>query len=135
MLEAIIIFALGYYLGHRIATLFHVAAFKKILEELGVTNTQLRELGQRAARELGVPFPQEDPSKNSEHSLREVHVKLEQHQGQIYAFRKDDDSFLAQGTDRAALIDRLNQTMKPCRVIVAREDGADLLQENNSQNA
>ena len=60
-----------------------------------------------------------------------VEVKLEQHGGQIYAFRKDNDQFLGQGVDRDTLIARLNQTMKPCTVNVAREDGAELLQKNN----
>jgi hypothetical protein len=61
-----------------------------------------------------------------------VEVKLEQHGGQIFAYRKSDDTFLAQGTDRDSLIERLNQTMRPCRILIDKEDGADLLQKNNT---
>jgi hypothetical protein len=39
---------------------------------------------------------------------------------------------LAQGTDRDSLIERLNQTMRPCRILIDKEDGADLLQKNNT---
>ena len=61
-----------------------------------------------------------------------VEVTLEQHHGQLYAFRKDTDTFLGQGQDGDALIDRLNQNMAPCRVVIRKEDGADLLQKNNT---
>jgi hypothetical protein len=62
-----------------------------------------------------------------------VDVKLEQQGTQIFAYRKSDDQFLAQGTDADSLIERLNQNLTPCKVVVAKEDGADLLLKNNTQ--
>ena len=61
-----------------------------------------------------------------------VEVKLEQHSGTILAFRKDTDQFLGQGADREDLIKRLTENLTPCKVIIAQEDGADLLQERNT---
>ena len=61
-----------------------------------------------------------------------VDVKLEQQGTEIFAYRKSDDMFLAQGSDADSLIARLNQNLTPCRVVVAQEDGADLLQKNNT---
>jgi hypothetical protein len=50
----------------------------------------------------------------------------------IYAYRKSDDMFLAQGTDADSLIARLNENLTPCKVVVAQEDGADLLQKSHT---
>ena len=61
-----------------------------------------------------------------------VEVKLEQQGTQIFAYRKSDDQFLAQGNNADSLIERLNQNLTPCKVVVAQEDGADLLLKNNS---
>lgn len=130
LIELVIVFALGWWLGAKVTTFFHVAAFKKILEELGVSNDQLRKLGLRVARDLGVTPPSD--LNQPEDGLEVIHIKLEQHQGQIYAFRKDNDGFLGQGTDRDSLIQHLKQRMNNVRLII--DEGGDLLQKNNNQN-
>ena len=61
-----------------------------------------------------------------------VDVKLEKVGTAIFAYRKSDHQFLAQGSDADSLIARLNENLTPCRVVVAKEDGADLLQKNNT---
>jgi hypothetical protein len=61
-----------------------------------------------------------------------INVRLEQMGTEIYAFRKSDNLFLGQGSDPDALIARLNETMTSCRIIVAKEDGADLLQKSHT---
>ncbi len=118
MIEFIIIFALGFYLGHKLATLFHVAAFKKILEELRVSEQDMRDLARRNG--IILPEPAAEPEQ-----LEEIHIKLEQHQGQIYAFRMDNDGFLGQGKDRDSLIQHLQQRMMNVRLIV--DEGGELI--------
>jgi hypothetical protein len=61
-----------------------------------------------------------------------VDVKLEQQGTEIYAYRKSDNQFLAQGSDADSLIERLNQNLTPCKVVIAKEDGADLLQKSHT---
>ncbi len=61
-----------------------------------------------------------------------VDVKLEQEGTEIFAYRKSDNQFLAQGSNADSLIERLNQNLTPCKVVVAQEDGADLLLKNNT---
>ena len=127
------VFILGCVVGYRMSTRIHVQGFRHILNRLNVSNQDLiRAIRKDASPELMAQLElieqrgvEDTPPDNV------VEVKLEQHQGQIYAFRKDNDSFLGQGADRDSLIERLNQTMKPCRVLIAREDGADLLKKNN----
>jgi hypothetical protein len=120
MIESIIMFALGFYLGHKLATLFHVAAFKKILDELGIKEKDMRDLARRAGLEHKIP-----PESTKESGLEEIHIKLEQHQGQIYAFRMDNDGFLGQGKDRDSLIQHLQQRMNNVRLIV--DEGGELI--------
>jgi hypothetical protein len=127
ILLLIIAFIVGATVGFRAAQQFYIEGFRRIISELGVSTQDLlraarRTAGPQALAELDEIEPTEDI----------VEVKLEQHQGQIYAFRKDNDQFLGQGADTDSLIQRLNETMKPCRVNVAKEDGADLLLKNNA---
>lgn len=127
MIDYVIIAIVAFLVGYKVSEVMHVLSFKKVLEDLGVTREQLRQLGEKAARELGEPVPEEfqDPL-----GLEIIHIKLEQHQGQIYAFRADTDQFLGQGADRDSLISALKQRMDNVRLIV--DEGSDLLQKNNS---
>lgn len=125
MIETLVVFIVGVILGHRISTAVHLASFKKILQELGIREADMRKLAARNGIELPEPKPPEQ-------ELEEIHIKLEQHQGQIYAFRKDNDAFLGQGEDRDSLIERLRQSLNNVRLIV--DEGGELLQKNNSQN-
>ena len=125
MLELVIVFALGWIIGWRINDALRTAAIKALLKELGVTDQDLRAAAARNGIEISAA-----PDTAADETV--VEVKLEQHGGQIFAYRKSDDTFLAQGTDRDSLIERLNQTMRPCRILIDKEDGADLLQKNNT---
>ena len=125
MLELVIVFALGWILGWKINDALRTAAIRALLKELGVTDQDLRAAAARNGIEISAA-----PDTAADETV--VEVKLEQHGGQIFAYRKSDDTFLAQGTDRDSLIERLNQTMRPCRILIDKEDGADLLQKNNT---
>ena len=127
MIETVLIIVAAFWLGNRWATNFHQRIFREILRELGVTDQQLQELMRRQQRQLAGLSPEESTA-----DLTVVEVRLEQEGNQIYAYRKDDSTFLGQGRDRDSLIERLNQNLTPCRVTVAQEDGADLLQKNNT---
>ena len=127
MIETVLIVVAAFWLGNRWATNFHRNIFREILKELGVTEQQLQDLMQRQQRQLtGLTI------EESTADLTVVEVRLEQDGNQIYAYRKDDSTFLGQGRDRDSLIERLNQNLTPCRVVIDLEDGADLLQKNNS---
>lgn len=42
-------------------------------------------------------------------SLPVVHLQIERHQGQFYAWNQDTNEFLGQGTDRNSLIERISE--------------------------
>jgi hypothetical protein len=121
----VIAFAFGWYLGSKITTHLLALSFRQILEDLGVSNDQLRKL----ARNVGADIPEPEPTTEP---TVEIEIRLEQEQEQIYAYRKDNSQFLGQGSDAQALIDHLNLTFaNGARLIVREQDGADLLQKNN----
>jgi len=124
MLELIITFAIGWILGWKINDALRTTAVRHLLKELGVTDKDLRA----AAARNGIQIV--DAPDTAAEDL--VEIKLEQQGTEIFAYRKSDDQFLAQGSNADTLIERLNQNLTPCRVVVAQEDGADLLLKNNT---
>ena len=123
----ILAFAVGWRLGSWITTQLLSQSFREILKDLGVKNEQLIKL----ARDVGVEIPAVNASTESGAALTPVEITLEQHQGVIYAYRKDNQQFLGQGTDRQGLIDSISKRMTDVRLIIDQQDGADLLQKNN----
>ena len=127
MTELIIVGLLGIFIGWRAASHVHLDGFRQLLKALKITEQDLlRAMIKIQSREWQL----EDPEGTKDETI--VDVKLEQVGTAIYAYRKSDNQFLAQGSDAASLIERLNQNLTPCKVVVAQEDGADLLQKNNT---
>ena len=127
MTELIIVGLLGIFIGWRAASHVHLDGFRQLLKALKITDQDLlRAMIKIQSREWQL----EDPEGTKDDTI--VDVKLEQVGTAIYAYRKSDDQFLAQGSDADSLIARLNENLTPCRVVVAQEDGADLLQKNNT---
>ena len=127
MTELIIVGLLGIFIGWRAASHVHLDGFRQLLKALKITEQDLlRAMIKIQSREWQL----DDQEGSTDETI--VDVKLEQVGTAIYAYRKSDDMFLAQGIDADSLIARLNENLTPCRVVVAQEDGADLLQKNNT---
>jgi len=127
MTELIIVGLLGILIGWQAAKRVHLQGFRELLRALKVTEADLL----RAMIKIqSGEWQLEEPEGTKDETV--VDVKLEQVGTAIYAYRKSDDQFLAQGSDADSLIERLNQNLTPCKVVVAQEDGADLLQKNNT---
>ena len=127
MTELFIAAAVGIFLGWQASKKVHLDGFRQLLRALKITEQDLlRAMIKIQSRDWQL----EDPEGTKDETV--VDVKLEQVGTEIYAYRKSDNQFLAQGSNAASLIARLNQNLTPCRVVVAQEDGADLLQKNNT---
>ena len=127
MIELIIAALVGLLIGWQASKQMHLDGFRQLLRALKVTEEDLlRAMIKIQSKEWQL----EEPEGTKDETV--VDVKLEQVGTAIYAYRKSDDQFLAQGTDADSLIARLNQNLTPCKVVVAKEDGADLLQKNNA---
>ena len=128
MIELIIAALVGIFIGWRASRQVHLDGFRQLLKALKVTEEDLlRAMIKIQSREW-----QLDDDEGATDSTV-VDVKLEQVGTEIFAYRKSDNQFLGQGQDSQTLIERLNQNLTPCKVVVAKEDGADLLQKNNTQ--
>ena len=127
MIELIIAALIGILIGWQASKRVHLDGFRQLLKALKVTEDDLL----RAMIKIqSAEWQLDEPEGSKDDTI--VDVKLEQVGTAIYAYRKSDDQFLAQGSDADSLIARLNENLTPCRVVVAQEDGADLLQKNNT---
>jgi DNA-binding transcriptional MerR regulator len=114
------------------ATIFNRMIFREVLKDLGVTKAQVRQLLEQkgvSADELK-EFMGEAAADQLQ-PREEIEIKIEQHQGQLYAFRVDNDQFLGQGTDRDSLVARIAETYKNTKFTVTKDQGADLLKKAN----
>ena len=127
MTELIIVGLVGIFIGWQAAKRVHLQGFRELLRALKVTE---QDLLRAMIKIQSGEWQLEDPEGTKDETV--VDVKLEQQGTEIYAYRKSDNQFLAQGSNAASLIERLNQNLTPCKVVVAQEDGADLLQKNNT---
>jgi hypothetical protein len=127
MIELIIAALVGLLIGWQASKQMHLDGFRQLLRALKVTE---EDLLRAMIRIQSKEWQLEEPEGTKDETV--IDVKLEQVGTAIYAYRKSDDQFLAQGNDADSLIARLNQNLTPCKVVVAQEDGADLLQKNNT---
>ena len=121
-------FAFGWYMGNLVTTYLLALSFRQILQDLGVTNQQLRKL----ATDVGVELPDVNQNTADGDGLTPLEIVLEQHQGVIYAYRKDTQQFLGQGTTREGLVESISKRMDNVRLIIDTADGADLLRKRNT---
>jgi hypothetical protein len=127
MIELIIAAAVGIFIGWQAARQVHLDGFRQLLRALKVTE---EDLLRAMIRIQSKEWQLDDDEGTKDETV--VDVKLEQQGTEIFAYRKSDNQFLAQGSNADTLIERLNQNLTPCRVVVAKEDGADLLLKNNT---
>lgn len=111
-----LVLILGIIIGWRLSAAFTRITMFSILKDMGITESQLKAQMRKYEGDAN-PEPQEE--------LTTIEVKLEQHQGQIYAFRSDTDTFLGQGRDRDSLIDDLKGKLKNVRLVIV--EGNDLI--------
>ena len=124
MIEMLLVFVLGAFIGSRVTSFINQMAWMEILKDLGITNEDLQKLLKKQQAKLGI-----EPEEETQ--LEVIEVRLEEHQGLLYAYRKDNDTFLGQGSDREGLIEHISKRMKNVKLIISREDGGELLQKNN----
>ena len=127
MTEIIIAALVGLFIGWPASKQVHLDGFRQLLRALKVTEEDLL----RAMIKIQSPGWQPEDLEGTKDSTV-VNVKLEQQGTEIFAYRKSDNQFLAQGSNADSLIERLNQNLTPCKVVVAQEDGADLLQKSHT---
>jgi len=118
----ILLFFVAFGLGVLASGHFHRKILQELLRELGIKPQQLEELQHRLASQIDA----------GENGLELVEIRLEKHQGLIFAYRCDDHQFLGQGTSIEDLTKSLSNRLQGVRLVIRSENGADLLQKNNT---
>jgi hypothetical protein len=119
-MELIIIAVVAFYFGFKIAEIVHVSSFKKILNDLKISERQLRDL----VKNNGLDF---DEAPEESHAAR-VEIKIEQHLDQLYVYELDSDRFVAQGKTSDEIMQRIIDSYpKGTRVICTTENGGLIL--------
>lgn len=124
VLTFLLVLGVGVWLGMKISNAILTRVFKELLLDMGISESAL----QKYAREQGIEVAGVEPE--IEETLT-VEIRVEQHGDQLYAFRKEDDKFLGQASDREQLIERLKQDVLTgtVRYVVNEADGAELMKE------
>ena len=111
------------YIGFKAGEAWYLYTFRQILEDLNIKNSDLRKLAENKGVDLS-EVPAEDDLGSD---LPILEVRIEQHPEGLFAYRKVDDTFIAQGKDRTTLMENLVNNLTNVRVVVYKEDGADLI--------
>ena len=112
------------YIGFKAGEAWYLYTFRQILEDLNIKNSDLRRLAERKGIDMSAPVEEDEHS-----DLPVLEVRIEQHPEGLFAYRKDDNGFIAQGSDRITLMEALVNNLTNVRVVIAKEDGADLIKE------
>jgi hypothetical protein len=132
MIELLLAFALGMILGVYFTNLFHKVMIKSVLKDYGVdTEDKLKKLSDQLMADLKDTDPEAYAKFKQELDAPKdtVRIRLEQHQGVLFAYREDDSQFLGQGTDQDTLIASITHRVKGVTVEIVN---GELLQKNNT---
>ncbi len=121
-IELAIMFVLGWYIGGKLTAAVHVRLFKMILEDLNISNKDLVNMARKHGAEFITPEIEAKLKEAEEDGLERIEIKVEKHSEMLYAFRKDNDQFIGQGTSREDLIAAMGQKMKNVRLIIVEGD-------------
>lgn len=114
----------GYLAGRAVSTWLYLASFVQILRDLNITDERIRKL----AADMDIDM------QDADRPATIIDMRVEQHDQQLFAYRKDTGAFMSQASDAATLIERLTQDARAIRMDVkyriVDDDGAELLKDN-----
>jgi hypothetical protein len=98
---------------------------REFLKELGYdTPEKLKQLHDQVSEKLINDDSAAQPGKSV------IRIRLEQHQGIIFAYREDDSTFLGQGNTREDLVASIMHRIRGCTIEIVN---GELLRENNTK--
>jgi hypothetical protein len=112
-------FALGGWLGYKINDILIRHTFAEMIKEAGLEQQELDKFIEHWA-----PLMEDQEPESANPTLS---IVLEQQGDMIYAYRKDNSQFLAQGRDRDELTAALSRDLPGVTLLVKKEEGGSLL--------
>ena len=122
---AIMFVLMGVIIGSWVSHLFHRAIMREFLKELGYdTPEKLKQLHDQVAEKLI------NDNSAAQGGKPVIKIRLEQHQGIIFAYREDDQTFVGQGNTREDLVASIMHRIRGCTIEIVN---GELLRENNTK--
>ena len=121
LIEYVIVFSLGWYLGSKVTGYIQMKVFQQVLLDLKIDHKDLIRVARKDATEIMQTQLDELESQVNAadvSTLEQIDIKVEKHSNTLYAFRKDNDQFLGQGSTKDELIEAMSQRMKNVRLTV-----------------
>ena len=118
VIEYLIVFALGWFIGSRITGFFQLQVFKQILIDLKIDNKDLIRVARKGAPEIIQQQLDQLESHVDAAELDQIDIKVEKHNDTLYAYRNDTNEFLEQGSSKDALIEAMAHRVKNVRLTV-----------------
>jgi hypothetical protein len=122
-LSYILLFGLAFYLGYKFNEKIMYLTFSKMLKDAGITNKELDKFINHWAPEIGIEREADDDADR-------IEIRVERHGEVLYAFRKDNEQFLGQGTDLDSLTKIIAERFRDANFILRSGDGAELVKSN-----
>jgi hypothetical protein len=121
-METVILVTLAFIIGWKLNELLMALSFKKILEELKITDKDLKALAQKN----GIELADDTPAENTKGP--EINIRIEQIDSRLFAYELGQDSFVAQGDDADQLLSRIIERFPVgTKITVMKEHGGDLI--------
>jgi hypothetical protein len=125
VIVVVVLMTLGFVIGAWCSSIFHRAIMREFLKELGYdTPEKLRDLHDRLAHKLTADNSAAVAGKPV------IKIRLEQHQGVLFAYREDDSTFLGQGNTREDLVASIMHRIRGCTIEIVN---GELLRESHTQ--
>jgi hypothetical protein len=120
----LLLFAAGFYIGFKVNEKIMEWTFISMMQQAGFTDQHLEKFIRHWAPKMG-----RDADAELDQHKATVSITIEQHGEMLYAYRKDDQGFLAQGTNREELLKTIADKFKDVKFTVTAEDGAEFIKE------
>ena len=115
----------------KVSANYHANIFTELMDRLGISEEEMVSVARDMAEDSGVPFSEEEQTlfdSVAPEVADEIEIYVEEIEGQLMAYRKDDSTFIAQGANREELLERLTKVYRvETQLIVSEEDGANLI--------
>jgi uncharacterized protein YneF (UPF0154 family) len=123
-LEGLLIFILGVFVGGKLVSIWMRISFSELMKELDITPDQLKNVMIRHG--INPADITAEPPKAV------LEIRVEKHQGVLFAYRTDTEEFLGQGANQDDLVKSIASRMRDVRLVISENNGAELLQKNNA---
>jgi len=120
-METIVLVVLAFIVGWKLSEWITTTSFMKILDDLNVNTKDLEKLNKAYAKSLG---------EEVEEDVNVIEVKVEEHQGRLFAYESVKDTFLAYADNADDLLAKLIEHFPPgTRITIDKDQGGVLVQD------